>query len=116
MKPSTTELVSDARAQLRWQSIVFGVGLAVSYLLAMRRLGDPDTMGGARLFWVALPFAFFLGVAWEARRRWERQSEFELEVVRRASTISFHFTVCWLFALALLDAAIGLPAELLPGE
>jgi hypothetical protein len=119
--PTTADALADARRSFRWRHIVPNILWPLAVLVGINRLNDPDLVGSARIWWTLGPFALFPFAwwAWTAQKR--LRSEFEQEIDRKAATFAFQFTVFWLFGLALLDAAYGLPTVIpvpfgLPGD
>ncbi|MES2124383.1 MAG: hypothetical protein V4503_06810 [Gemmatimonadota bacterium] len=109
--PTQADIRADARRTFRWSSILPGILWGLATYQAIAVLERPTTIGTARLLWALLPLPFMVWGFLSWGKTDNRQSEFEREVNQQAAAFAYRLTIFWLFGLAVLNAAVGLPME-----
>lgn len=109
--PSTEDIKADAKRTFRWSAVLPAVLWVLACFHAISVLQRPDTAGTTRFFWALLPLPLMV---W-GFRAWgkaeERNSEYERALNQEAAAFAYRLTIFWLFAVALLNAAVGFPME-----
>ena len=103
---------ADAKRHFRWKYFVPSLMWILVLGEAIRRLQDPALVGSARIWWLVVPALLFIPAYWAWAAAEGLQDEMNRAINGRAAVVAFRFTIFWLFGLALLDAAVGLPLEI----
>jgi chromate transport protein ChrA len=105
---------ADAKRHFRWKYVLPSGVWMIVLLQAIERLQDPTLVGTPRTLWIVVPALLFIPAYWAWAAAERLQDEMNRAINGRAAIVAFRFTLFWLFALALLDAAVGLP-HMVPG-
>jgi hypothetical protein len=112
--PTAADIRADARRHFRWWTFLVNIAFVFALFHAIEVLGDGDLSERARFWWIAIPAGLLPLAYWSWARQTRRQDELERAVEGRAAVVAFRLTIFWLFAIALLHAAVGLPLTI-PG-
>ena len=109
---TAADLRADAKRNFRWKYVVPSVIWILVLSQAIERLTDPTTTGSARTAWIVIPALLFIPAYWAWAAGERLRDEMDRAISGRAAIVAFRLTIFWLFALALLDAAVGLPLRI----
>lgn len=107
--PSKEDIAADFKRNRGLRFSLAGALWMMVFYLSYNRLHDATVQGNARLFWALLPVPFFILGFWGWGVGERMGDELTRRISDEASAFAFRFTIFWLFGLALVDAAIGLP-------
>jgi hypothetical protein len=113
-RPTVADLRADAKRHFRWKHVVPSVVWMLALHSALSRLQDPALTGTARTLWIVIPALLFVPAYWAWSAGERLHDEMNRAINGRAAIVALRLTIFWLFALTLVDAAVGLPLTI-PG-
>jgi hypothetical protein len=114
VQPSKQDILADAKRSFRWRHMLSNLLWMPALFIAIRHLNDPTVVGNSRLLWFLAPLPFFVLAYWSWASLERTRDELQQAMNGRAAVVAFRLTLFWLFALVLVDAAVGLPVRI-PG-
>ena len=111
---TAADLRADAKRHFRWKHAIPNLVWLIALYTALWRLDDPTLVGASRTLWLVIPLVLFIPAYWAWARAEGLKDEMNRAIDGRAAVVALRLTIFWLFALALLDAAVGLPLTI-PG-
>ncbi|MDX2260829.1 MAG: hypothetical protein SFU84_03930 [Gemmatimonadales bacterium] len=111
-RPTTEDMRADLKRTFRWAHM-FPIWLwMAAFFVAKHQLNSHTPLGSSRVLWFLLPLPFMIWAFWGWRASERVQDEFARAITGRAAVVAVRCIVFFIWFLALIDAAYGMPLRI----
>jgi hypothetical protein len=111
-RPTAEDLRADAKRGFRWANIVPIWIWMAAFFIAKHQLENRNWVGAPHLMWFLFPLPFMLWAFWRWGAAERLQDEFARAVSGRAAVVAVRCIIFFMWLLALIDAAYGMPISI----